>query len=596
MLILKLTTPAKLAHNELRISGYGIKVSNVMCSKGSEYREFIDGLAGVGDKKNLFNPNNIRQTVLSLGAQNIEVVERENPGRCSVRNIPCKPNTKYTFKSNKDIRIAMGGITKDNIAFGDTGWINAKNGHTYTTPSGAVELGLNISKIDNINITVDFVKGIDIQKEEGSVATEFIPYDKCKIEILSCGKNLFNYKNNSNHIVSYGYGYPYETTGKFVDAVSQERYKDTGNGFWYKTPSNGNNNGLGFYIKCKKNTVYNFNCNASVVGGGYAIKCQGIYASEKPVKSIIEGRNLLINLDLQTNPTVSQVFNSQNYDYLFFYLGGAWVSNPTSPVELTFTNIILEENSNFTGYIPYIEDKKQILLQEPLYSLPNGVCDTIEKIDSNYAVVRRCGQMIINGSEDWKYHSMVFNGQSVRCILNMSNLKTANSKDQARLLCDKLIVGVDSSEFMDTNNAVNSIFQRIDPSNAALYIAIKISDCDVRVDDSAHQKCAKVKAWLKDNPVTVWYELAMPMKEGYIPQNLNLDTYNETTHITSNTLVPAIINVKIPTNVGAVIKSDIKRIEAIEDLIDKVMLPQLVESHYKKTLLEFDYEVSRMLK
>lgn len=595
LLILKLTTPAKLAHNELRISGYGIKVSNVMCSKGSEYREFIDGLAGVGDKsKNLFN-SELNYGSMNTGGTINTIFNGTHRARTGFIKLQ---KGEYWLKSFKQVKQAIVFCySEPNVSsfIKQSSWASISDGKSLMFSNSADFYVIIEVATENLNSGIIDLKNQEIMLASNSATFEPY-YDGHKIEILSCSKNLFNYKNNSNHIASYGYGYPYETTGKFVDAVSQERYKDTGNGFWYKTPSNGNNNGLGFYIKCKKNTVYNFNCNASVVGGGYAIKCQGIYASEKPVKSIIEGRKLLINLDMQTNPTALQVFNSQNYDYLFFYLGGAWVSNPTSPIELTFTNIILEENSNFTGYIPYAEDNKQILLQEPLYSLPNGVCDTIEKIDGNYAVVRRCGQMIIDGSEDWKYHSMVFNGQSVRCILNVSNLKAANSRDQAQLLCDKLIVGVDSSEFIDANNAVNSIFQRIDPSNAALYIAIKISDCDVRVDDSAHQKCAKVKAWLKNNPVTVWYELAMPMKEGYIPQNLNLDTYNETTHVTSNTLVPAIINVKIPTNVGAVIKNDIKRIEAIEDLIDKVMLPQLVESHYKKTLLEFDYQVSKMLK
>mgnify|MGYP000813682690 CR=1 FL=1 len=191
---------------------------------------------------------------------------------------------------------------------------------------------------------------------------------------------------------------------------------------------------------------------------------------------------------------------------------------------------------------------------------------------------------------------MAFNEQGARCILDMNSLKAIGSSDRSPLLCDKLIVGVDLPEFIGANNAVNSIFQRIDINKAALYVIIKISDCGVRVDDSDDEKCTKVKTWLKDNPVTVWYELATPMEEDYISQNLNLDTYNETTHIASNTLVPAIINAKIPTNVGAVIKNDIKRIEAIEDLIDKVILPQLVESHYEKTLLEFDYQVSRMLK
>ena len=102
-----MTTPILLEGNHLDNPSIPSKISNIV---------------GVGDKsKNLFNPNNIKQTVLTLGVNNTEVIEGASSTRCSIRNIPCKPNTKYTFKSNKDIKMAMGGITKDNITFGDTG-------------------------------------------------------------------------------------------------------------------------------------------------------------------------------------------------------------------------------------------------------------------------------------------------------------------------------------------------------------------------------------------------------------------------------------------------------------------------------------------
>ena len=545
LLVLKLTTPATLAHNELRISGYGIKVSNVMCSEGSEYREFIDGLAGVGDKKNLFNPNNIRQTVLSLGAYNIEVVEHANSGRCSVRNIPCKPNTKYTFKSNKDIRIAMGGITKDNITFGDTGWINAKNGHTYTTPDGAVELGLNISKIDNSNITVDFVKGIDIQIEEGSVATEFVPYDKCKIEILSRGKNLcdnnfkYNYAYNGATGVIFNYNNRAILAEKIPFKANQKMY------FYIKQPKTDTT----YFIR----ELYLFNNNGDFMG-----KTGSFFKDSVITMPSYDGVMGITILCKEHGGSTEEInFENEQVELLVCYSDVA------------------------TSFEPYTGDKKKILLQEPLYSLPNGVCDTIEKIDGNYAVVRRCGQMIIDGSEDWHIFETISSNDTIAFAVNGLLSSTNANGNSGNFISDKF-------KFKDVYaNSVN------DDGMLVHFNEIRISVLKSRLET---RDVAGFKKWLKDNPVTVLYELAMPVKEGYIPQILNLDTYNETTLITSNTFVPAIINVKIPTNVGAVIKSDIKRIEAIEDLIDNVMLPQLVESHYKKTLLEFDYEVSRMLK
>ena len=559
LLILKLTTPAKLAHNELRISGYGIKISNVMCSEGSEYRDFIDGLAGVGDKsKNLFN-SELNYGSMNTGGTINTIFNGTHRARTGFIKLQ---KGEYWLKSFKQVKQAIVFCySEPNVSsfIKQSSWASLSDGKSLMFSNSEDFYVIIEVATEDLNSGV-----IDLKNQEimlASNSTTFEPYyDGHKIEILSRGKNLcdnnfkYNYAYNGATGVIFGYNNRAILAEKIPFKANQKMY------FYIKQPKTDTT----YFIR----ELYLFNNNGDFMG-----KTGSFFKDSVITMPSYDGVMGITILCKEHGGSAEEInFENEQVELLVCYSDVA------------------------TSFEPYAGDKKQILLQEPLHSLPNGVCDTIEKIDSNYAVVRRCGQMIIDGSEDWKYHSMVFNGQSVRCILNVSNLKAANSRDQAQLLCDKLIVGVDSSEFIDTNNAVNSIFQRIDSSNAALYIAIKISDCDVRVDDSAHQKCAKVKAWLKDNPVTVWYELAMPMKEGYISQDLNLDTYNETTHITSNTLVPAIINVKIPTNVGAVIKSDIKRIEAIEDLIDKVMLPQLVESHYKKTLLEFDYEVSRMLK
>ena len=66
-------------------------------------------------------------------------------------------------------------------------------------------------------------------------------------------------------------------------------------------------------------------------------------------------------------------------------------------VDMKFTNIQLEEISK-TPYQPYKEDKKEISLNEPLRGLPNGVRDTIEKVNGEWKIVRRCGQDTLNGN------------------------------------------------------------------------------------------------------------------------------------------------------------------------------------------------------
>lgn len=52
-------------------------------------------------------------------------------------------------------------------------------------------------------------------------------------------------------------------------------------------------------------------------------------------------------------------------------------------------NIQIEQGTQATSYVPHKENKTQILLDEPLMKLPNGVCDTIEQRDDGVYLVRR---------------------------------------------------------------------------------------------------------------------------------------------------------------------------------------------------------------
>ena len=364
---------------------------------------YFEEIVGVGDKsKNLFNPNNIKQTVLTLGANNTEVIEGASSVRCSIRNIPCKPNTKYTFKSNKDIRMAMGGITKDNITFGDTGWINAKNGHTYTTPNNAVELGLNISKIDDSNITVDFVKGIDIQIEEGSVATEFVPYDKYKIEILSCGKNLVDInkitKSHSNNT--------FEIIG--------DRIKYTGYGISsFRQPR------IPIYVKPNSDIIFT---------------CKSVENTNVYVKLVTPNEETLYtNYDFKNNTVVTK--NVANNTMIYLELG----KHKTNLNDITIYDIQIEESTQATQYNSYVSDKTQILLDEPLMRLPNGVCDEITR---DGKLIRRVGKIVFTGIESWNLSKT--SDKTILFEVGVSNIKI-DKRGDILPICDKLLASLQSN-------------------------------------------------------------------------------------------------------------------------------------------------------
>lgn len=638
-LMLTLTTPATLAHNELRISGYGIKVSNVMCNEGDEYREFVDGLASVGDKsKNLFNVEIMKQTALdSNNGSTSYRVDRDTTDFLKI-----KPLTTYI----------VSGCTVSGRAFYDKNmnYVGTINGYNiFTTPYNAHYFRFSIINDSEYNVQV----------EEGNMATLYKEhYNGHGVEICSVNKNLFDGVLELGGMDGNG----------ILDQTTQV----------YRTKNK---------IMIRPSTEYIYSCNK---------KIDAICYYDKNDKFILR----VFRAGKHTTPANAKFIRIE-------------VIHEDMPIDQI--KLQVEQANVSASYTLHRSDNISLVIQEPLRSLPNGVCDTIEKIDGQYVIVRRCGEVILDGSEVWNvnvdwdlnypthghFHTRPLNwniGQKAALVdrfiytteadrqfdkemamchttnsgfyifISVSRLDTpnipgfkkwlsqnpttvvyeldtptthpldvvklpngvtdtvkngkrirkigkvvldgseawkvnswnaqnntlgldiafinniANNTDSAAL-CDRFTVK--SFEFISWNNDEECISF----SNTYGVLGIRVNKSKLKTPDAAG-----FKAWLKENPTTVWYELATPTEEEYIAQNINLDTYKDTTHILSTTKVPAVINAKIPTNIGATIKNDVARIEAIEDLIDKVMLPQLVQSHYEKTLLEFDYSVSKMLK
>lgn len=746
-LVLTLTTPAILVHNELRISGYGIKISKVMCSEGDVYRKFIDGMASAGDNKNLLDykmwklTNPTQDRVISCNNGRIELLSTVKAVRYSAISfdfydlIPGKQYTasvefETTTKENDNlIRLVARKDSKNNHEHMVSGQASSASGRkvSFTAITGLeyhrVELLYQYNEAvnqDNVVTTWNW------QLEEALDATAYEPYyDGSSVKISSNNKNLlaedffisnkFYLHNNCKYELGENSLKVYNNNSSKSDCYAIN-YFDLLEGYNFDV---GVNYILSFDLDvithANGNVLYLIQYLDKNLSGGY--NGDGLVASISGFVADKKRYSLPFKLREKRNGELCLRLNCDN-------AGGA----------LTISNIQIEKAPLPTPYISHKSDSFTLNLPEPLRSLPSGVCDTIEKIDGQYVVVRRCKEVIFNGTENWVYHSEIINNS--RVILDLPDMIAIRDSTPIYILCDKLDIGIDSVAYLNSEVQTNVIFKRTDDTRASLYLALLRSDAGIIDGDSNSVRRDKIKGWLSrnnitviyqlaqptvhplnyvklpngvadevsdgklirkvgkvvfdgseawtnivnpeisavntmvfsfsglsdigvkglskqlvcdtfdnkiwnsgsptgqkndtelvssaasesflivikilrnklttqdvsgfkkwlsENPTTVWYELVAPIEEEYVSPNLNLDTFNGTTHVTSNTLVPAIINTKIPTNTGAVIKNDITRIEKIEDMIDSVILPTLVESHYQKTLLEFDYDVLKML-
>ena len=156
----------------------------------------------------------------------------------------------------------------------------------------------------------------------------------------------------------------------------------------------------------------------------------------------------------------------------------------------------LELGSVETSYEPFTGFETTTLqLNQPLRELPNGVKDTIQ----NGVITRRVGEITFNGSEAW----------------NRNNVNDPNnwlyyhsmSHGKADGLCNSLM-----------HESFNIINKGADLASVGFNLAHNENNIFVNVGYYMEQAgltntVDNLKTWLQSNPITVWYELAMPTTE-----------------------------------------------------------------------------------
>lgn len=177
----------------------------------------------------------------------------------------------------------------------------------------------------------------DIQLEEG-VQTDFVPYEKHKIEILSSGKNIFDKSTITDNSYINGNG----------DVISYDG--------WFSSDFIRVHKGEKYYIYNEKHRE----------------PFAGLYSYYYDVN-----KNKIERLNLGDVELVGIKEFVSKYD------GYIRISGITRHIE--------------KGKFYANSDKTQILLDEPLMRLPNGIYD---ETTSDGRLIRKVGKLIFNGKEN----------------------------------------------------------------------------------------------------------------------------------------------------------------------------------------------------
>lgn len=321
----------------------------------------------------------------------------------------------------------------------------------------------------------------------------------------------------------------------------------------------------------KPNVTYtiSFDRNGiSWAGRSFYVKGEG-FSSYRPTKDF-DSKRAGITFSL----TDEEVNVLNNDDKSFIQLYSALVTSES----LRPTNIQIEESPTQTTY----EDHKTNILrtsEEVVLREVNGVQDTYNPLTGEYT--KRIGEITLNGSEneweDWNENSFVLRGSYFSDAFEHSSLAVP------RLKCNNMVAGLG-----ETPRTV-----RYYKSPTVLWTMVGKNDGET---------LDQFKQWLSQNPATIQYILAEPVTTIVKPSTMTPFAYQNGHAIVESgfegqSLLPEIEYSVVTGRTGQVTQNTkvLRKQEQQIIGLEELLLTQVVQMEYERTLLQFDYELQMMM-
>ena len=429
----------------------------------------------VGRGKNLFNKD----------LYTYDYVTQNNTGNVGdYKNIPIyveKPNTTYYISTNflngytpygKDyLYVLIGNSATSNspwLAIGHTG---VQPGHSYysNTITSDADGYLYLRVYKNLSKTLyeELMANVEVQIEEGDKKTSYLPYNT--IEAKSTGKNKLGYTEDFNI-----------TTNGVVITGSKGIYTING------TATSGtamSRMSIQPYTIQEGDYLHLGNDKISV-----SATLNLIFNDGTSVAPVYAPLNRIYDL----KDCVGKTINSMTL----------WAGKNTTIDNMTVKPMIVNSNVA-TEFEPYKESSIH-------YHLGDNFLADKDYIE-NGVLNKHIGKVVLNGSENWLENS----ASKGLFQITLSNVYYNNTTINA--LSDKLI-GTTGTIITTSNYYINNSVATY--SNNRLFF---------RFDEFA-ENLDGLKAWLKENPVTVYYELETP-------EQIQLETTGELRTFEPNTII-----------------------------------------------------------
>lgn len=477
---------------------------------------------------------------------------------------PLKPNTTYTAIVNILSLVNSSAVVS---------YVKYSDGEVLYNQFSATQLGLNIKKFTTSNkIATElayYLNGGECSAKISGVIILEGDWTNKPIPQYFEGLKSIGEKADGNHKISIS------SVGKNLVDLSKLTKMDANTTFevfgdTVKFTGYGISNKQQPYIqvRVKPNETMIFQAKTLEDTNFYVAICtEAIPASTS---------RLYVNYDFKNGG--KGVFNTGNHTTLYLVMG----KHNTNNTDITVHDVMLEYETNISPYEPHKSDKKEILLNEPLRGLPNGIKDTIEKVNGEWKIVRRCVQIDLNGTEYWT-HQNPSQEDGVNTVLFATN-EILNAKDFPKL-CDRFIP-------KNGNLMLNS---HPDSEGIGCWSAKKNVNIRINKNRLSTVDSDGFKEWLSQNPTKVIYELATPIIEDISP--VTLQCWKNGT-ISIDEVLPVKTTHTVALNKSAQIQKNIEeltvlrnRVKALEEQYDKTALNQA----YEVELLRLDMQLDNII-
>ena len=444
----------------------------------------------------------------------------------------CCFNEGYYFKA-KDLKNVHVRLLTTKEDFTDCTY-GLRNQITPMCVSGKLKVRQVLIEGDHRDLMIPFFEGMKSVNKN--------------IEIKSVGENII-IDGDENILTSQAWSRTYPLKVEVKEGKIYRKSTTVNAEYWVQ------------YVTLKPNTTYETNAVVSDISPGlYDEKNIWRYPRISDPSGTTDGTVII------------RFTTGSSTKYAVFLYGGLVTENARVYDRHMFIREIKSINEEHGSYTKPESNKYNITLSEPLRSLPHGVKDTIEKVNGEYCIIRRCGEYVMTSNDTWKIVIDEYQPAD-KTLIAFNNFSTRNKvknkqldKYKAEFYCDMLTpIGYNSSM---TEYTVK--FHEVDDN---FRIAIKRSELTTEDDDG-------LRNWLMNKEIKVVYELKDHVIEP-LGQDITIGLFDNNTTIGVNVdIVPPVIEGVTSTRLTNTVKTMINKLSYIENLdntINKVKLRSMYE-------------------